>query len=163
MVDEWGRGSSRAHADRQIYATRWDLLSHENGFPANRQFYLLEKGQQFFYSAAPPEHAKVTTRHAASRTIIRYELPDGLEVERTLFVLSAENDLPLGVEAQLIRVTNRGETPRRLEIIVTGMFGFIYPAALHVDVLYTCITVGPGVCHRVGSLPLFVAPRYTAG
>lgn len=162
MADEWGRGSSRAHADLQIYATRWDLLPHENGFPANRQFYLLKKGRQFFYSAAPPEHAKVTT-HAANRTIIRYELPGGLEVERSLFVLSAEDGLPLGVEAQLIRVTNRGETPRRLDIIVTEMFGFPYPAALHVDVLYTCITVESGVCHPVGSLPLLVAPRYAAG
>ena len=43
-VDAMGGGSFRSHADTQVLATRWDYLPEENGFPANRQFYLLENG-----------------------------------------------------------------------------------------------------------------------
>lgn len=163
VVDEWGRGSSRSHADRQILATRWDMLPEENGFPANRQFYLVENGKQIFYSARPPADANVQTRHSANHTIIRYEMPDGLVIERILFVLAAEQGLPLGVEAQLIRITNGGLAERVLDLVPTGMFGFIYPGALTVDVIYTCITVEPAVFYDPAEPPLVVAPRYTAG
>ena len=48
VVDGLGRGSFRAHSATQVLATRWDMLQEENGFPANRQFYILEDGQQIF-------------------------------------------------------------------------------------------------------------------
>ena len=164
IVDEWGRGSSRAHSDKQVLATRWDLVPEENGFPANRQFYLLENGLQIFYSAAPDASSKVATRHAANHTVITYLTPDGLELERTIFVAPAEVGLPLAVEAQVVTIRNRAFRPRRLDLVMTGMFGFTHPGALTVDVIYTCVTVEPGVLESDNKdRPLVIAPRYTAG
>lgn len=164
LVDEWGRGSSRAHSDKQILATRWDVVPEENGFPANRQFYVVERGRQVLYSAAPGPEVQVETRHSTNRTTIHYALPDGLEIERTIFMVPAEDGLALGVEAQLVRFRNRGSAVRDLRVVMTGMFGFIHPGALTVDVIYTCVTVEPGIMRDESSAgPLVVAPRYTAG
>ncbi len=164
LVDEWGRGSSRSHADKQILATRWDLLPEENGFPANRQFYLVENGRQILYSAAPEPEVVVQTRHSVNHTIISYRMPDGLEIERTLFIVPAEDGLPLGVEAQLVRFRNNGRVARKIDLVMTGMFGYIHPGALTVDVIYTCVTVEPGLLEDAGAAgPVIVAPRYTAG
>ncbi len=162
LVDEWGRGSSRSHADKQILATRWDLVPEENGFPANRQLYLLEGGRQIFYSAAPGKGVRIRTRHAANHTVITYEMADGLKVERTFFVVPAEEGLPLGVEAQLVTIMNEGARKRDLDIVFTGMFGYEHPGALTVDVIYTCVTVEPRALHdRGGRGPMIVAPKYT--
>ena len=164
VVDEWGRGSSRSHSDKQVLATRWDLVPEENGFPANRQFYLLENGRQIFYSAAPDQSTKTQTRHAANHTVITYAMADGLEIARTFFVIPSEPGLPLAVEAQLVKIRNGGSKKRKLDIVMTGMFGFTHPGALSVDVLYTCVTVEPGiVASSASDRPLVVAPRYTAG
>ncbi len=38
-------------ADTQVLATRWDMRAEENGFPANRQFYIVENFKKIFYSA----------------------------------------------------------------------------------------------------------------
>jgi len=162
LVDEWGRGSSRSHADKQVLATRWDVQPEENGFPANRQFYLVEGGRQIFYSAAPGKDARVSTIHAANRTVIRYELADGLRIERTIFVVPAEDGLPLATEAQFIRINNSGRSARRLGLVLTGMFGYPHPGALTVDVIYTCVTVEPGTVAAGVEGPFAVAPRYTA-
>ena len=51
VVDKVGRGGFRSHAATQVLANRWDMLQEENGFPANRQFYIVENGKQIFYSA----------------------------------------------------------------------------------------------------------------
>ena len=163
VVDGWGRGSSRSHADKQILATRWDLLPEENGFPANRQFYLVESGRQIFYSAAPSDDTRVQTRHAANHTVMEYEMLDGLRIERAFFVMPAEEELPLGVETQIVRVINSGSRKRDLQLVLTGMFGYIHPGALPVDVIYTCVTVDPQVLHDdSGQGPVLVVPRYTA-
>ena len=50
VVDKFGGGSFRSHADTQVLATRWDTRPEENGFPANRQFYLMENNKKIFYS-----------------------------------------------------------------------------------------------------------------
>ena len=164
VIDEWGRGSSRSHSDKQILATRWDVVPEENGYPVNRQFYLVEDGRQIFYSAAPPKEARVETRHSATRTLITYVLPDGLEIQRTFFVAPAEEGMPLAVEAQFVKFINKGRQARNLRVVMTGMFGFIHPGALVVDVIYTCVTVEPGIAtDKKGRGPLIVAPRYTAG
>ncbi len=162
VVDEWGRGSSRSHADKQVLATRWDVVPEENGFPANRQFYLVEDGRQVFYSAAPGKDARVSTTHGANRTIIQYDLPDGLSIRRTFFVVPAEQGLPLATEAQFIEVVNEGAKPRRLQLVLTGMFGYPHPGALTVDVIYTCVTVEPRTVSAKPGGPFVVAPQYTA-
>jgi cellobiose phosphorylase len=162
LVDEWGRGSSRSHADKQILATRWDLVPEENGFPANRQFYLIEDGRQIFYSAMPDSKVKVTTRHSANHTIISYEMPDGLKIERTLFIVPSESGLPLAVEAQIITLSNAGSKKRNIQLVATGMFGCPFPDALVVDVIYTCVTIEPRTfTDKNGSAPLIVSPRYS--
>lgn len=48
VVDRFGRGSFRSHADTQVLATRWDMRAEENGFPANRQFYIVEDFKKYF-------------------------------------------------------------------------------------------------------------------
>ena len=88
-IDRMGGGSFRSHADKQVLATRWDYLPDENGFPANRQFYLAENGKQIFWSGAAKAEGlkKVTTVHSQNRTVISYELDGGLEVKRTIFIV----------------------------------------------------------------------------
>ena len=162
LVDEWGCGSSRSHADKQVLATRWDVVPEENGFPANRQFYLVEDGRQIFYSAAPDDDVRVSTTHGANRTVIQYDLPDGLSIRRTLFVVPAEPGLPLATEAQFIEILNGGAKARRLQLVLTGMFGYPHPGALTVDVIYTCVTVEPRTVSAQAGGPFVVAPRYTA-
>lgn len=162
VVDEWGRGSSRSHADKQILATRWDVVPEEHGFPANRQFYVVEDGKPILYSAAPGPEVRVQTRHAPNHTVMSYETSDGLRVERTFFIVPAEAGLPLGVEAQFVSVSNAGRTTRDLRLVFTGMFGYPHPGALTVDVIYTCVTVEPRVLEaQDGAAPLVVTPRYT--
>jgi len=160
-VDEWGCGSSRFHADKQMLATRWDQLPEENGFPANRQFYLVEDGRQIFYSAAPGPDTKVLTRHAVNHTVISCLTADGLSVERTIFVVPARPGVTCGMEQQIVTVKNVGSRPREIDIVVTGMLGFPHPEALSVDVIYTCVTVRPRVIGAGERGLLAVTPEYT--
>lgn len=162
VTDGWGRGSSRSHSDKQILATRWDMLPEENGFPANRQFYLIESGEQVFYSASPGPRAQVQARHSANSTSIHYLTADGLAVERKLFVVPSEQGLPMGVEAQIIEFENMGKKAREISAVVTGMLGFPHPGALTVDVVYTLVTVEPRLfVDKAGSGLAAVAPRYS--
>lgn len=162
VVDAWGGGSSRSHSNKEILQTIWGPVPDENGFPVNRQFYLVEDGRQIFYSAQPGADTVVTTRHAANRTVITYRLPDGLEIERTFFIPQAEQEVPYALEGQLIRVKNTGAQTRNLRLVATGMLGFPHPGALTVDVIYTCVTVQPRVLWAGEQSPMAVAPDYTA-
>lgn len=141
VVDRLGRGSFRAHAATQVLATRWDLRQEENGFPANRQFYLVEKGRKIFYSADPTDKNLKTAvcTHSQNKTVICYQTLCGLEIERTIFLLPQEEGLPLAVEAHNITIRNFGSHPRELKLVYTGMFGAAYPNAMQEDVLYTNI------------------------
>jgi len=161
VVDELGRGSSRFHADRQILATRWDLLPEENGFPCNRQFYLVENGRLILYSAAPDPDVEVRTRHASNMTEITYVTPDGLFVRRILFIPPSDAEVSCGIEAQCVEIENRGAETRELDLIYTGMFGYPRPEALTIDVIYSCVTIEPRVFTDEAGRWLIVAPRYT--
>lgn len=140
-VDRIGGGSFRSHADTQVLATRWDYLPDENGFPANRQFYLVEDGKQIFYSgsAVPELGGKVICKHSQNRTYIEHELSCGLAVRRTIFILPQEQGMPLAAEAQMIEIENRGASDRKLRIVYTGMFGTSEVHALRDDIIFTTV------------------------
>lgn len=142
-VDQLGGGSFRAHADTQVLATRWDYLPEQNGFPANRQFYLTENGKQIFYSgkAVDENLLKIETVHSQNRTTISYVLKDGLKIKRTIFILPHAEGMPLAVEAQMIDIENTGSSDRNLRIVYTGMFGTGDTHALMEDVIFTTVVM----------------------
>ena len=140
-VDRLGGGSFRSHADTQVLATRWDYLPEENGFPANRQFYLVENGKQIFWSgnAIADGLTKIETVHSQNRTVISYELSCGLKIKRTIFIVPQREGLPVAVEAQLIDVENTTSEAKDLRIVCTGMFGTRQTHALSEDVIFTTV------------------------
>ncbi|MBO4242598.1 MAG: glycosyl transferase [Clostridiales bacterium] len=140
-VNALGGGCFRSHADTQVLATRWDYLPEENGFPANRQFYLTEDGKQIFWSgdAKSENLKKIQTIHSQNRTVIEYELKDGLKIRRTIFIVPQHEGLPLAIEAQKIDIENTGSVDRDLRIVYTGMFGTTAPHALREDVIFTTV------------------------
>ena len=162
VVDHLGRGSFRSHADTQVLAARWDLRAEENGFPANRQFYLAENGHQILYSADPsdPNVEWAQTIHAVNRTTIRYRTRCGLEIGRVIFVLPQEEGLPLATEVQSITVVNRGLEHRRIRLVATGMFGPAQAGALREDVLYTNLTMEGRVFQDSAGGVVAVSPHY---
>lgn len=139
VVDKMGRGSFRSHAATQVLATRYDARQEENGFPANRQFYLYENGEQIFYSALPSEKNIVEAKciHSQNSTKITYVLDDGLEICREIVLLPHEKDFPLAVELQRVTLKNNSEKDRNLWMTCTGMFGTAAPSAIFEDVTYT--------------------------
>ncbi|NLE25216.1 MAG: glycosyl transferase, partial [Clostridiaceae bacterium] len=139
VVDRLGRGSFRSHADTQVLATRWDLRPEENGFPANRQFYLVENGRKIFYSASPndPNIECAYCKHSQNYTEIIYHTICGLEIKRLIFILPQKKGLPLATEVQRISVKNMGKKDRDLRIVYTGMFGTTATHAIFEDVVYT--------------------------
>ena len=150
VVDRLGRGSFRSHAATQVLATRWDYLPTENGFPANRQFYLVEDGEVIFYSADPAGENVIDAKciHSQNHTKIVYTLKNGLIVTRTIFILPQEEGLPLAAEAQMIEVSNAGTEPRRVKICCTGMFGTSATDALTGDVIYTTVIMQSNVIYN---------------
>ncbi|MBO4604526.1 MAG: glycosyl transferase [Clostridiales bacterium] len=136
-----GGGCFRAHADTQVLATKWDYLPEENGFPANRQFYLVSGGKNIFYSGlAKAEGLKsARTTHSQNRTVIEYELDNGLKVRRTIFILPAKEGLPLACEAQMIDIENNSADDMDLRIVYTGMFGTDEVHALREDVIFSTV------------------------
>lgn len=139
VVDRLGRGSFRSHADTQVLATRWDLRAEENGFPANRQFYLIDGNKKIFYSASPNDsNIKCSfCKHSQNYTEIIYHTACGLEIKRLIFVLPQKESLPLATEVQRISVKNMGKKDRNLRIVYTGMFGTAATHAIFEDVVYT--------------------------
>lgn len=140
-IDTLGGGCFRAHADTQVLATKWDYLPEENGFPANRQFYITENGKQIFYSgeAKAQNLVDVKSIHSQNHTDIYYTLKDGLKIKRTIFILPAIDKLPLATEAQMIEITNEGASDRNLRIVCTGMFGTSEVHALREDIIFTTV------------------------
>lgn len=139
VVDRFGGGSFRSHAATQVLATRWDMLPEENGFPANRQFYIVEEGQQIFYSADVLESniKSAICRHSQNHTVIEYETYCGLQVIRTIFLLPQYEGLPVATEVQRITIKNKTNQTRNLKVIVTGMLAAAFPGALMEDVVYS--------------------------
>ena len=140
-VDAMGGGSFRSHADTQVLATRWDYLPEENGFPANRQFYLVENGKQIFWSGAAVADGlkKAETVHSQNRTTISYELECGLKIKRTIFIVPQREGLPVANEAQMIDIENTTSEDKDLRVVCTGMLGTKQTHALSEDVIFTTV------------------------
>lgn len=137
VVDHLGRGSFRAHAAFQVLATKWDLRIEENGFPANRQFYLIENNEQIFYSALIDDNVvDAKCKHSHNKTIITYKLKSDLTVIRTIFMLPYYNGLPDATEVQTIEIINNRCKARNIKIVYTGMFGATNTDAISTDILY---------------------------
>jgi cellobiose phosphorylase len=141
VVDRLGGGSFRSHAFTQVLAIRWDLRQEENGFPANRQFYLVEEGRLIFYSREPeaPNIKSAWCRHSQNFTEITYSTKCGLEIIRTIMLLQHKKEHPIATEVQHITIKNHGKKKRSLRIVYTGMFGTHVPHAMMEDVLYSNI------------------------
>ncbi|MBN1775612.1 MAG: glycosyl transferase [Clostridiales bacterium] len=169
VVDRLGRGSFRSHADTQVLATRWDYLPEENGFPANRQFYLTENGKQIFYSGSTvrPGVKSAVCRHAQNRTTIEYELACGLVIRRTIFLLPQKEGLPLAAEAQMIEIENNGDKKRDLRLVCTGMFGTSEVHALREDIIFTTVVAQSEVFYgnqgEIRAISFNPNPKWTKG
>ncbi|WP_438431153.1 GH36-type glycosyl hydrolase domain-containing protein [Gorillibacterium sp. sgz500922] len=162
VIDRLGGGSFRSHAATQVLATRWDMRQEENGFPANRQFYLLEGGRQIFYSADPKDEGvtRAVCTHSQNHTRIEYTTKCGLKIERLIFLLPQEEGMPLATEVQRITVTNQGSETRKLKLVYTGMFGSANPHALFEDVLYSNIIMQAGLLLNEDQSVAAVIPDY---
>lgn len=135
-LDMFGAGSFRAGGAVQVLATRYTLAPEENGEPANRQFYLVEKGKQIFYSLDISRNVRSAfCRHSRNYSVITYETECGLKIERTIFILPQEEGLPEAVELQRIAITNLSGHDRDLRTVVTGMFGIASPVTIVNDVI----------------------------
>ncbi len=168
-IDRIGGGSFRSHADTQVLATRWDYLPEENGFPANRQFYLVENGKQIFYSgsAVQPGVIEAFCTHSQNHTIIEYKTECGLIIRRTIFILPQEDGMPLAAEAQMIEVENTTDASRDLRIVCTGMFGTGEVHALREDVIFTTVVSESEVFRRedetIAAISFQPNPSWTKG
>lgn len=162
VVDRFGGGSFRSHAATQVLASRWDMRQEENGFPANRQFYLFEDNRQLFYSAEPGEAPIVSAvcRHSQNHTTITYVTSCGLEIVRTIFILPQMEGLPLATEVQRISIRNTGPAERKLRLVYTGMFGSAAPGALFEDVLYSNVIMQGGILRDDNGALAAVSPDY---
>lgn len=141
-LDSLGRGSFRATGGQQVLATRYVLHPEENGEPANRQFYLIEDGQQIFYSANVRQNVvSAECCHSQNRTVITYETACGLTIQRTIFILPQEDGMPQAVEAQRVEITNHSGRDRHLKIVMTGVFGIAHPSTIANDVVFANIVV----------------------
>ncbi|MBP5492460.1 MAG: glycosyl transferase [Clostridiales bacterium] len=168
-IDRLGGGCFRSHADTQVLATRWDYLPEQNGFPANRQFYLVENGQVIFYSGSAKQDSvsSACCKHAQNRTVIEYTLKDGLFVRRTIFILPQEDGLPVATEAQLIEIENKGTADRDLRIVYTGMFGTQEVHALREDVIFSTVVAQSEVFYgeqdEIRAISFNPNPKWTNG
>lgn len=162
VVDRLGGGSLRSHAATQILSTRWDMRQEENGFPANRQFYLVEDGKQIFYSADPKADNIVDAvcTHSQNHTKIEYKTRCGLSITRLIFLLPQMEGMPLATEVQRITVKNLSGSQRRMKLVYTGMFGSAAPLAQFEDVLYSNIILQAGVLLDDNGSVMTVFPDY---
>ncbi len=140
VVNRFFQGSFRAHSSYQVLATTWGLRPEENGFLANRQFYLLEDGKQIFYSAKIDDTVtEATCIHKVNHSEILYHLSCGLRIKREIFILPQKQGIPDAVEVQMISITNESDKKRNLSIVYTGMFGFSNPHCQEEDVIYSTL------------------------
>lgn len=162
VVDRFGRGSFRSHAATQVLATRYDMRQEENGFPANRQFYLYENGRQIFYSALANDAniVKATCTHSCNRTVIRYKTACKLEIERTIFIVPHKKGFPLATELQTIKIKNNSAKKRGLSITYTGMFGTAATHAIFEDVTYTNVIMQSAALYNDQGEFIGISPDY---
>lgn len=162
VIDRFGGGSFRAHAATQVLATRWDMLQEENGFPANRQFYLVEDGKQIFYSANVTDQniKSAKCRHSQNYTEIEYYTECGLKITRRIFILPQYEGLPVATEVQRITIKNQSDQVRKLRLVMTGMLGSPVPQAFMEDVVYSTIIMEAGVIQNENGDFLAYVPHY---
>ncbi len=161
VVDYLGRGSFRAHSTYQVLATSWGMLPEENGHPANRQFYLLENGQQIFYSASIDEHVlDAKCIHSQNKTIIEYELDCKLKITRTIFLTKQRIGLPCANEIQTIKIENLCSKKRNIKIVYTGMFGSSNPDTQKIDVIYSTLISQTRVTKNDNNEIVSISPDY---
>lgn len=162
VVDRVGRGAFRSHAATQVLATRWDMRQDENGFPANRQFYLVEDYKKIFYSADANDAniEKAVCTHSQNNTVIEYTTKCGLSIKRTIFILPQEDGLPLATEVQRIEIKNNRKTSRNLKLVYTGMFGPATPHAVFEDVTYTNVIMQSSILTGDDGSIIAISPDY---
>lgn len=162
VVDRFGGGSFRSHAATQVLATRWDMVPEENGFPANRQFYLIENGRQIFYSANVTDSniKSAICKHSNNYTEIEYITECGLQIRRRIFLLPAYDELPIATEVQRISVINNSHTKRKLKIVMTGMMGSPVPGAFMEDVVYSTIIMESSIIQNDKGDFMAYVPHY---
>jgi cellobiose phosphorylase len=162
VVDRLGRGAFRSHAATQVLATRWDMRQEEGGFPANRQFYLVEDFKKIFYSADPNDSniETATCIHSQNNTVIEYKTKCGLSIKRTIFILPQVEGLPLATEVQQIEVTNLTDIERNIKLIYTGMFGTPATHAVFEDVLYTNVIMQSSILRKEDGSIVAITPDY---
>nr|BAA22081.1 cellodextrin phosphorylase [Acetivibrio thermocellus] len=161
VVDRFGRGSFRSHAATQVLATRFDMRQEENGFPANRQFYLYEDGKQIFYSALIDDNiVEATCKHSCNRTVIKYKTACNLEITRTIFLVPHKKGFPLATELQRIEIKNASDKARNLSITYTGMFGTGAVHAIFEDVTYTNVIMQSAALYNDKGEFIGITPDY---
>lgn len=162
VVDRLGRGSFRSHAATQVLATRWDMRQEENGFPANRQFYLVEDFKKIFYSADPNDAniESATCTHSQNHTVIQYRTKCGLEIKRTIFILPQMEGMPLATEVQRIEIKNLTGKERNIKLVYTGMFGPATPHAIFEDVTYTNVIMQSSILRKEDGSIMAISPDY---
>ncbi len=158
-IDSLGRGSFRGTAARQVTSTRYTLIPEQNGEPCNRQFYLVEKGKQIFYSADVQTNVvSAVCRHSNNYTEITYETKCGLRIVRTMFILPQEDGMPEAVEAQHVEIINLTDKDRKLKIVFTGMLALASPESLMNDTIYASVTWESSILKKDGKA-IAVAPN----
>ncbi len=158
-IDSLGRGSFRGTAARQVTSTRYTLIPEQNGEPCNRQFYIVEKGKQIFYSADPHTNVEsAVCRHANNYTEVTYETKCGLRIVRTMFILPQEDGMPEAVEAQHVEIENLTDKDRNLKIVFTGMLALASPESLMNDTIYASVTWESSILRENGKA-IAVAPN----
>ena len=161
VVNRFFQGSFRAHSSYQVLATTWGLLPEENGFPLNRQFYLLEDGKQIFFSARIDKNVeKAYCIHNVNHSTIFYRLKSGLEIRREIFLLPQKEGLPSAVEIQTIDIRNCSKRKRDLSIVYVGMFGFSNPHCQEEDVIYSTLVSQAQVIQDEKSRIIALTPDY---
>ena len=138
------------------------MRQEENGFPANRQFYLVENGQKIFYSAEPTHQniAEAKCIHSHNHTRIIYRTKCGLEIRRLIFILPQYKGLPLATEVQRVEIINHSDRERKLRLVYTGMFGNFNPMGQWEDVLYTNVIMQGRVLKNEDGSVMAVSPGY---
>lgn len=161
VVNRFFQGSFRAHSSYQVLATTWGLRPEENGFNANRQFYILEDGKQIFYSAKIDDSIKeATCIHSVNHSSITYKQKSGLLIKREIFILPQKENLPEAIEIQLISIINESEKVRNLSIVYTGMFGFSNPHCQEEDVIYSTLISQAQVIQNEKKEIVAITPDY---
>ncbi len=161
VVNRFFQGSFRAHSSFQVLATTWGLRPEENGFNANRQFYILEDGKQIFYSAKIDDMVQeATCIHSVNHSSIIYKHKLGLTIKRDIFILPQLKTLPDAVEVQMISITNETEKTRSLSIVYTGMFGFSNPHCQEEDVIYSTLISQAQVIQNEKKEIVAITPDY---